>query len=359
MRQDDGVSLHSDGLPWWLYDMRPQGYLGRAYAARHGAELQLPARLVDWDDTHALKALLAHGEDITGNLLLGDAARDEFLAMPLPDPITPDRKAEAYAQLARQAAEGESPGSSAGGEHPKFTTYAITPNGSRHLIVKFSEREAGPVSERWRDLLLAEHLALETLFEAGLPAARTWIVDHGDQRFLESERFDRVGPLGRRGVFSLAALDAEFVGAGASTWPSLARDLAAIGCIRPDAAAGAEILWAFGVLTGNSDMHNGNLSFVSEHGRPYEVAPAYDMTPMAFAPNRGGGLPETLPEANLHASVSNETWRRAEKLARDFMRRIRATPEFSRRFQPCIEALERHLDIAHTRIERMYSPGIG
>ena len=47
MRQVDGVALHSDGLPWWLYDMRPQGYLGRAYAARHGAELQLPARLLD------------------------------------------------------------------------------------------------------------------------------------------------------------------------------------------------------------------------------------------------------------------------------------------------------------------------
>ena len=25
MRQDDGKTLHSEGLPWWLYDMRPQG----------------------------------------------------------------------------------------------------------------------------------------------------------------------------------------------------------------------------------------------------------------------------------------------------------------------------------------------
>lgn len=32
MRQEDGVNLHSEGLPWWLFDMRPQGYLGRAYA---------------------------------------------------------------------------------------------------------------------------------------------------------------------------------------------------------------------------------------------------------------------------------------------------------------------------------------
>ena len=353
MRQVDGVALHSDGLPWWLYDMRPQGYLGRAYAARHGAELQLPARLLDWNDTHALKALLAHGGDGIGNLLLGDAARDQFLATPLPEPITADRKAATYAQLARDAAQGEIPGSSAGGEQPKFTVYVVTPKGPRHLIVKFSEREAGPVTERWRDLLLAEHLALETLAEAGLPAAQTWIVDHGGQRFLEVERFDRVGSLGRRGVFSLTALDAEFVGAGTGTWPSIAYRLAAAGRIQPDAAQGAEFLWAFGVLVGNSDMHYGNLSFVSDHGRPYELAPAYDMTPMAFAPNRGGGLPDTLAEASLHASVANDTWRRAEALARAFLGRIRATPEFSGRFGPCIAALEQHLDAARVRIARM------
>ena len=61
MRQADGATLHSDGLPWWLFDMRPQGYLGRAYAARHGAELGLPDRLTDWTDTHVFRALLAHG----------------------------------------------------------------------------------------------------------------------------------------------------------------------------------------------------------------------------------------------------------------------------------------------------------
>ena len=34
------------------------------------------------------------------------------------------------------------------------------------------------------------------------------------QRFLEVIRFDRVGTLGRKALMSLAALDAEFVGAG-------------------------------------------------------------------------------------------------------------------------------------------------
>lgn len=92
MCRADGITLHSDGLPWWLFDMRPQGYLGRAYAARHSAELGLPDRLTDWTDTHVLRALFAHGHDVVGNLLLGDRARDRFLAAPVPVPIAAEQQ---------------------------------------------------------------------------------------------------------------------------------------------------------------------------------------------------------------------------------------------------------------------------
>lgn len=353
MCREDGVALHNASLPWWLFDMRPLGYLGRAYATRHGAELGLPERLTDWTDTHALRALLAHGHDVVGNLLLGDIARDRFLAAPVPKPIAEGQKAETYARLALAAARGETPGSSAGGEQPKFTASAMTPDGPRHVIVKFSELEEGSVSERWRDLLLAEHLALETLREAGIPAAKTRIFDYGGQRFLEVERFDRIGDLGRRALISLAALDAEFVGAGTGGWPIIARSLAADGQIRPEASDGADLLWAFGTLIGNSDMHSGNLSFVSEQGRPYRIAPAYDMTPMAFAPRSGGGLPDTISEATIHASVVNETWRRAEELARAFFARVMAATGFSHRFGACVAALEHHIENARAKIERL------
>ena len=353
MCQADGVTLHSGGLPWWLFDMRPQGYLGRAYAARHGAELGLLERLTDWTDTHALRALLVHGHDVVGNLLLGEIARDRFLAAPVPDPIMAGQKTEEYARLALEAARGEIPESSAGGEQPKFTTFAMTPDGPRHVIVKFSELEEGSVSERWRDLLLVEHLALGTLREAGIPAAKAQILDYGGQRFLEVERFDRIGNLGRRALFSLAALDTEFVGAGTGGWPIIARRLAVDGQVRPEAADGANLLWAFGTLIGNSDMHSGNLSFVSEHGRPYDIAPAYDMTPMAFAPRSGGGLPDTIAEATIHASVANETWRRAEELARAFLARVMAATGFSHRFGPCIAALEHHIATASAKIGRL------
>jgi hypothetical protein len=93
MHAEAGDTLYSPGLPWWLLDMRPQGYLGRAYVARHGAALGLPARLGDWSDTHALQALLVHGHDAVGNLLLGDTARGQFLAMAAGAPISSGRQA--------------------------------------------------------------------------------------------------------------------------------------------------------------------------------------------------------------------------------------------------------------------------
>jgi hypothetical protein len=353
MCQADGVTRYSDGLPWWLLDMRPQGYLGCAYATRYGAALGLPERLLDWTDTHALRAMLVHGFDVVGNLLLGEIARDHFLAARIPDPIMEEQKGQEYARLALEASHGEMPGSSAGGEQPKFTTYAMTAEGSRHVIVKFSEMLESPVSERWRDLLLAEHLALETLNQSGVLAAKTQIVDHGYQRFLEVERFDRIGELGRRAVISLAALDAEFIGLGTGGWPVMARRLAASGEICSEAVDSAALLWAFGTLIGNSDMHSGNLAFVSEHGRPYNIAPAYDMTPMAFAPRSGGGLPDTIPDATIHASVNNETWLHAEELAQKFLSRVMSETGFSHRFRPCIVAMELRIKTAKAKIERL------
>lgn len=353
MRQEDGETRYCAGLPWWLFDMRPAGYLGRAYAARHGGALGLPARLTDWTDTHALRALLANGEDMVGNLLLGDVARDRFVAATLPAPIAEAQKARRYAALARAAASGEQPGSSAGGEQPKFVAYAETPAGPRHVLVKFSEPDAGPVGERWRDLLLAEHLALATLREAGISATTTRLIDTADQRFLEVERFDRAGALGRRAMFSLSALDAEFVGAGGSNWPAIARRLVTEKVIVPQAADAAALLWAFGTLIGNTDMHGGNLSFLSEQGPPCDIAPAYDMSPMGFAPRSGGGLPDALGDAAIDAGVANETWRQAEALARAYLMRVVASGDFSRRFEPCIAALERRIETAGERIARL------
>jgi HipA-like C-terminal domain len=351
--QADGVQLHSDGLPWWLLDMRPQGYLGRAYATRYGAELGLPSTLKEWTDSHALRALLVHGHDLVGNLLLGHITRDKFIATPEPVCLATADKATTYASMAVGASQGEAPGSSAGGEQPKFTAYADTGTGPAHVIVKFSEKLDSPVSQRWRDLLLAEHLALTTLRQAGVAAAQSAVVDFEGQRFLEVERFDRVGTLGRKAVVSLAALDAEFVGAAHQPWPVVAQRLATMGAITPEAAKATEVLWAFGVLTGNTDMHSGNLSFMSEHGRPYHLAPAYDMTPMVFAPSSSGKLPNTVPPVTLHASVRNDHWRTALAMAQSYLAALRAHADFSAEFEGCVDALAAHLESASAQVVRL------
>ncbi len=352
IQQQDGKTRHSEGIPWWLYDMRPQGYLGRAYAANHATLLGLPTQLTEWSDTHALRALLAHGHDAVGNLLLGEAARARFLSSTIEQPVPMAERPEVYTRLAVEAARGESPGSSAGGEQPKFVAYAETAVGARHVIVKFSVSEDNPVTERWRDLLLAEHLALQTLNAAQISAVQTSIVDFEGQRFLEIERFDRVGELGRRGLLSLAALDAEFVGLGQG-WAAIAQRLAKDSHIEPEAAAAVSLLQAIGVLIGNTDMHTGNLSFVTEQGRPYQLAPAYDMLPMVFAPKSGGAIPDALPEAQIHAHILPAAWRRAEAIARAYLSALHSESGFSEAFLPCIKALEQHVEVASVKIARL------
>ncbi|WP_321029241.1 HipA domain-containing protein [Enterobacter sichuanensis] len=257
-------------------------------------------------------------------------------------PVAVDR-ATAYPSLAQAVSAGDVPGSSAGGEQPKFCTY--TERG--HVIVKFTAPDDNPVSERWRDLLLAEHLALRVL------GVETAVFDFGGQRFLEIPRFDRTGPLGRKGLFSLRALEAEFVGRARETWPVLVNELAKQGCVHPDAVASTARLWAFGTLIGNTDMHHGNLSFISSHGRPYDLAPAYDMLPMGFAPKSGGALVNTLRPVTLIDAVAGEIWHEALELAERFYALASDCRRFSASFSPCLAALRNHLDEARSRISRL------
>lgn len=350
MQEVGGRSLHTDGLPWWVADMRPQGFLGRAYNQRHGALLGLPERLDDWNDNHVLQALIRQGDNLPGNLLVGRIAHEQFLNLPDPDPIEPHGKSAAYAELALAAARGDLHGSSAGGEQPKFTAYARLANGeAAHVIVKFSAAVDSAVSLRWRDLLLAEHIALQTLADAGLPAARSSVVDDGVRRFLEVVRFDRMGCRGRRAVHSLATLDAQFAGVG-GRWPDTVKVLARERVITKEAAAIANVLWAFGTLIGNTDMHSGNLAFVSDGGRPYQIAPAYDMTPMVFAPTAGGDIPDRELGLNIGEQVPAAAWKTALPLAVNFVRRLRLDGGLSADFRDCLAVLEQHVQSASQRI---------
>jgi len=204
----------------------------------------------------------------------------------------------------------------AGGEQPKFA--AIVEEGGRRkaVLVKFSSAAENSVARRWASLLVAEHLALQTLAEFGLPASRSRLHEFGGQTFLEVERFDRVPTtnaqqprLGRCGVVSLAALDAAFVAQAHRPWPIITAALAAKGHITPAAQQDAYRLWAFGHLIGNTDMHAGNLAFLHTGSAVLELAPAYDMLPMALAPRASGEVPATLPTTPISTPPALDEWR--------------------------------------------------
>lgn len=353
MQQSDGGTQHSEGLPWWLVDMRPQGFMGRAYAGQHAASLGLPTSLRDWTDTHAVRALLAHGHDATGNLLLGDLARQRFLDAPDRAPIPLAAKPTEYVRMSGTALADDATWSSAGGEQPKFTAYVETEQGACHAIVKFTVADDNPVTQRWRDLLLCEHHALQTLRDAGVAAAHTAVVDSGTQRFLEVQRFDRVGLHGRQGLLSLHALDSEFTGLATQPWPEVTQALAAGGHITAQAHADAALLFAYGCLIGNTDMHHGNLSFMALQDSPCTLAPAYDMLPMVFQPSAGGLVGNTVSPVSLHPAVPTSAWVQALALAQALVDRLRAEPRLSPHFAPCVAALQAHQALMQGKIARL------
>ncbi len=276
LERESGDSQSFPGLPPFAEDMRLQGYIGRGFPALY-PELRLPGRIRDWSDDHQLIALAMRGEDCVGNLILGEESINRFLSGQ-PQPRT---RAD-YPNLATGTLTGQ-PGSSAGGEHPKFTTYSE----GRHLLVKFASGD-GAAADRWRDLLICEHLALEVLRDAGVPVPRSEWFDLDGSRYLEMERFDRVGKQGRRGVISLYAINCHYLGDDFDSWSRASRRILDEPCLSLDAEHADRLVWldTFGDLIGNTDRHFGNFCFFAEEARELALTPTpvYDMLPMVFAP---------------------------------------------------------------------------
>jgi len=282
------------GLPYPLYDMRPQGYLGRLEALAIAPQL-LSDNPREWSDDDILAYLVQYGSDRIGNLIVGEQAMQawsRWRAAGLADVCTDHDTPERYPQLAQAAVNLGRAGSSVPGEFPKFIAArslagALTP----HAIVKFSGQDNSAAVRRWSDLLVCEHLALEALGSvAGHEVARTRVLFHSGRTFLESERFDRHGDFGRSPVATLASLQSALIGGAPAQWPTIMRSRAAQGLFRAEAIARAEEMHWFGRFIANTDMHAGNLS-LRPRGNHFELAPAYDMLPMHYSPLRGGEIP--------------------------------------------------------------------
>lgn len=319
-----------EGLPPFIADMAPQGYLGRFFPV-HYPELQLPPRLTDWSEHHVLKAITQRGEDLVGNLVVGEPAMDRLLQS-RPEIIA----REDYPAVSRDQVRLGT-GSSAAGEFPKFGAY----DGEQHLLVKFTAGDDSRADRRWRDLLLSEHIAAETLRASGIEAAGTCPIEVGSQLFLEIRRFDRRGERGRCGTMTLAAVDDTWFGRR-DDWPAAAKRMQRAGLLEAGDVEKMLLLEAFGQMIHNNDRHFGNLSFFWQPGDEtlaLELAPAYDMLPMALAPAANGMLPASSLEPPAPVSALLPVWEHAKEMAREFWRRVAADASISGEFRDLVKKL--------------------
>lgn len=333
---DHGQSEFHPSLPWFLMDTRPQGFLGRAFVHAHPA-LGLPHQLADWSDDHILRALVCAGEDLPGNLLVGEASLARYLQLP------PEYRSSAHVvtdphqefpRLADKALTQAIGGSSAGGEQPKFSAIC----GGHPVLVKFSPAGSSPAEQRWRDLLVAEALALQTLSACNVAAAQTDIVQAEHRVFLQSRRFDRTAG-GRIGMVSLGAYDDQYLGHG-TNWAGTASVTHRAGkeALLAQDVRTLRLLDAFGELIANTDRHRGNVSLLlREHH--WRLAPAYDMLPMFYAPVGSELVARHWRDQSVQPGPHTEdVWAEAKEMALAYWRQVSGDPRISTDFQSIAQA---------------------
>lgn len=323
------------GLPWFLDEQRPQGFLGRAFARRVAVDIGAREDIALWQNEDVVLALLRHGEDQAGDLVLGEAALQCAMRQ-IHDPqdtLAFDARVMRYPLLATRALAGEAVGSSAAGEQPKFAITLRRADGFAPVIVKFSDRVDTPAGRRWADLLIAEHHACAQLSASGLPAAESEILEIDGRVFLQSTRFDRTHVLGRNGLVSLAALDAAFYGHARIDWRVFATELECDGWLTADDAQRLRRIGWFGALIANSDMHLGNASVQLCDRLPLPLAPAYDMLPMRFRPLASGEVVAQRYEIALPLPEQQADWSDAAHAALEFWQRVGADARISSEFR--------------------------
>jgi hypothetical protein len=311
-----------EGMPYFLRDLRPQGFLGRLEPDKN-PDLGLPDDILRWTDEQVLIYSARRSEHAAGDLILGNESYARYLT-DLPRAmmavIADADRADRYPSMAEQSMQGDPPGSSAGGEQPKFTATVRrhgAPSRIEHVIVKFSPPVDTASGRRWGDLLVCEHLALAVLARHQIAAAATTILAAGGRMFLEVVRFDRVGLHGRRPMATLSALDGD-LGMLDQPWTSVARELGRLGALSAQDVATVEMLDLFGALIGNTDRHHGNLAVAWDFAQRYRLLDAYDMLPMLYRPNAHGEIIGRTWVANLAGGLNLHHLRRCLLMADQF-----------------------------------------
>jgi HipA-like C-terminal domain len=239
-------------------------------------------------------------------LIVGEESFDRWQGIELVS-----RSHNDYPALAQATIAGHPPGSSVGGERPKFGALV----GNQHMLVKFAGRGAvgDMAARRWCDLLILEGIALQVVASYGIPTAKTNVIETPDYWFLESERFDRLGVRGRTAVISLAAVHDNL----ADSWARAAVARKEAGRLSVEDARGLCWLDAFGALIANTDRHQYNILFFAQGSR-LRLAPAFDQVSMLYAPTSDGQVPPrefVLPHATANTL---DVWEYARDAARQF-----------------------------------------
>lgn len=314
-------------LPYFLLDLAPQGFLGRQIAEEMANQISdFPTDPRHWNTNHIGRYLVSNGDDLPGNFKFGEQALLRVRRKPV---YTSEND---YPELANSVMRGVIPGSSAGGEQPKFT--AFCGNRLAHVIVKFSPQGDNDVARRWRDILITEFHATEAIHAKNFPAAETRLIENDGRLFLESQRFDRTGEYGRMSMISLQSIDAEFIGLG-SGWPQVMNALHKKDLVSWQHVYDVECLWSFGRFINNTDMHLGNLSLAIE-GNVFRLLPLYDMCSMGFAPKSGGEVPpyNFVPSEPKSVNRLNDvTITDIKEMARDFWNRVASDDRISAEFR--------------------------
>lgn len=333
-----------EGLPWFLADNRPQGYLGRALIAGID-EGWFPDRLDDWGNDDILTSLLIFGE-LPGNFLVGNQLAEHYQneCALLQREVSPTKlctRSElrpVYSVLVREAQSRSQSGSSAGGDQPKLTLMArLGASRIEEYLVKFGPDHAVVSGQRWSDLLVSESIAHQVLADQGIPSAESEIVIQDSRTFLEVIRFDRTPTFGRLGLVSLEAVNNEYIG-HPPYWDQLAHALLEQRRISHDDYERILRIYAFGHLIANTDMHNGNLSFFLGDDFSLKLAPVYDMLPMHYAPNTHGEVIERAPRIPRPTSLTRPVWPEVCEWARDYWRRIQEDSRVSEDFRRIAQA---------------------
>lgn len=353
-----------EGQPFFFNDVQPQGFLGRVQARLIAASLGVPTDAREWTAEDILVYLTTYGDDLPGDLVIGAEMAERIrrrdvgaITDGLQRAIPVAARAERYPELADRIMRGESFGSSAGGEQPKFATWLLDEGDlPRAVIVKFSPPTSTLAGRRWADLLLAESIALEVLHEAGVATPAVQVIDAGNRRFLEGTRYDRVGARGRRGVISLLSAEIGLLHGAIGEWPDAADALERQRLLTAHDAAHLRRLWCFGKLIGNVDMHKGNASLWWRNNAPLGLAPVYDMLPMAFGPSGQGEIvtrPYVLP---ARTAEMDPHWEVAIPWALQFWDRVLGDGSFAPDFVVLAQAARQRVEDFRSRAAPAAAP---